>query len=173
MKILILIALLMSNAFANGRVDGLINEDANARLTRIEEIQTNLNTAKKDLDSFEKSLLAASKTESREKVFVVIRNTAGITAAISLAITGKLLYAPKTSGSLYNLLLAYGGAAVTGGAALVAAGAEVGVYFSKNEAKSLRQKITELQSVLVSKQKELKTEVKILCKDDPRHKLCY
>ena len=176
MKGLILIALLISNAFANGRVDNIINEDANARLTRIEVTQVNLSNAKKDLDSFEKSLLPASKTENRERVFVTIRNTAGIAAAISFALTGTFFYkarVAKSEGGLYNLLLAYGGVTVTGATALVAAGGEVGVYFSKNEAESLREKVKELQNVLILNQNELKTEVKLLCKDDPRHKLCY
>ena len=176
MKSLILMALLISSSFASTRVENILDEDSSTRLSHIEELQQNLSNAKRDLNDFEKALSAASKVESREKIFVTIRNVAGVSAALSLLATSALFYKAKivrSEGSLYTLLMAYGGTMITGGTALVATGAEVGVYFSKNETKNLREKIKDLQSVLTSKQNELKTEVNLLCKEEPRHKLCY
>jgi hypothetical protein len=176
MKFLIVTALLITNLYANTRVDGVISEDAMTRLNTIENLRQNLNASNVELKSFEKKLEAASKVASREKVFVVIRNTALVAAAISLAATGSLLYnvaVAKSEGSLYSLLAAYGTGAIAGGTAVVAAGAEVGVYFSKNEASSLGKQIKELQGMISSKQKDLSLEVNLLCKDEPRHKLCY
>jgi hypothetical protein len=174
--IILMTLLLVSNVFAESRVEKVAVEDITVRLNSIQDIQLKLKIAHKDLDVFEKSLIAAAKTEKREKVFVIIRNTAAIAAAVSFTITGSLFYkvgAGASEGGLYQLLAAYGGAAITGGVAVVAVGAEVGVYFSQNEAKSLREAIGHLKQTLITKQNELKNEVNLLCKEDPRHKLCY
>jgi hypothetical protein len=175
MKTIIVIALLISNAFASSRVETLLHEDASTRLTHIEEIQNSMLSASLVLVGFEKALESSEKIENCEKIFVKIRNVAAVTSAISLAITGRLILkkGPPSEGRLYNLLLAYGGVAVTGVTGVVATGGELGVYFSKNDAKELRIKINDLQTKLHAKNIELNAEIKLLCKDDPRHKLCY
>lgn len=164
MKIFIIAILLMSSAFAKTRVESVSSEDISDRLSKIEELQGYLSLAKKDLVGIEQTLAKASAQEKNEKTFVIIRDIAAATAALSFYNTVGAIKLPIDP---WTLLM-------TGiGASTVTVGAEVGVLLSKNEAKSLREKTKELKDRINSRQTELQTEVKILCKEEPRHKLCY
>jgi hypothetical protein len=176
MKILFLSLFLISNCIAGSRVDNLVIDDSNIRLIAIEEIQSQLVDSKKEILSIENQLNAASKKEGHRKIFVTIRNVAALTAAISLVITGTISIKARSivdEGAIYNHIATFLGAIFTGGTVLVAAGAEVGVYLSKNEAKELKIKFMELKKSLVNKENALTSEIKILCKEDPRNRLCY
>lgn len=175
MKILLLSLLLISNCFASSKIDSLVSEDTLNRLNTIENLQKSLDISTKEIIEFEKSLLKAKKVAGREKVFVIIRNTMGVAAAGSFALSGTLLLnrGGGSEGSLYNILFGQAMAVVGAGATVVAIGSEVGVYFSKNEAKSLLIKTKELKLKIKNQETSLKTEIGILCKDDPRHQLCY
>ncbi len=175
MKILFLSLLLISNCFASSKIDSLVSEDTLNRLNTIENLQKSLDISTKEIIEFEKSLLKAEKVAGREKVFVIIRNTMGVAAAGSFALSGTLLLkrGGGSEGSLYNILFGQAMAVVGAGATVVAIGSEVGVYFSKNEAKSLLIKTKELKLKIKNQETSLKTEIAFLCKDDPRHQLCY
>ena len=120
--------------------------------------------AKKDLAGIEQTLAEASKEEKTEKTFVVIRNIAAAVTVLSFYNTVGIVKIPLNPWTV--LFTGLGTAAVT-------VGAEVGVLLNSNEAKELREKTKELQTLISVRQSELQKEVKILCKEDQRHKLCY
>ncbi len=176
MKILFLSFFLISNCFASSRVDNLINDETKSRFIAIEEIQSQLADSKKEILSIENQLNAASKKEGHRKTFVTIRNVAALSAAISLVITGSISIKARSvvdEGAMYNHIAAFLGAVFTGGTALIATGAEVGVYLSKNDAEELKIKFMDLKKSIVIKENALVSEITILCKEDPRNRLCY
>jgi len=176
MKTFILLAFFIAHSHASSKIDNIIKDDSTLRLNRIEEIQANLKSATKELSQFQQDLKIATKSQKQRKVFVIIRNTAAVSAALTLALTATI-YAktiPASSeGAIYGLIGVYGGSILTAGSALIAGGAEIGVYLNKNDAENLGLKIKELQKNLSIKESALKNEVNILCKEDPRHILCY
>lgn len=176
MKIFIIAMLIISNAFAASRVEEVMTEDTMKRLSAIQSLQSEIQNTKNALSKLDEDLQNAENTESREKVFIMIRNSGAVLTAASLFATTRFFYKAKlakSEGGLYNLIIAYAGTAITAGTAVVLGVGQVGMYLSKNEANNLRNKIQELNNLVTVKENDLKNEIQLLCKDDQRHQVCY
>lgn len=174
-----------TTAFSKSRVEDIMISSSQDRLEKIVEIEQALVKGKKELSELEVSLNNAKVGNGKHELYIKKAELAGL---VTLASIG-MLYAisrvgneriakamltnsfshPSESENVITVLglLGLGG----GGIASAVTGAEV--CFSFDEVNTLKKDIQALNLNIDRKKSELKTEIKLLCKDDPRHELCY
>ncbi len=160
---IIMSVLAIQGAFASSRTDDVLAADAMNTLkvisVRLDEIQVTKNSLKK----LEESLKAAKKGKS---TYIKIRNVAGTLAIVAIAVGAyKIQFGGEGR---------FGGLKVMLGSYLAVSGFEEGlIKLNQKEIEKLSREII-MSYVKISRlEKAIKSEVGILCEQDPRHQLCY
>ncbi|AUN99770.1 hypothetical protein DOM21_01945 [Bacteriovorax stolpii] len=170
--------LLASQAvYSSSRVDSVVSDGAIERLNKISALKSELVEGQKNLDAFELKLLRVNEEHKAHQFFFETRKVASIATVVSFSMLGVGMLSatariPKPTSLIEKSFITYGSVAILP-SAIAAAGSQIGFMLTKNESDKLRVDIKNIKSVLKIKNKELESEVKVLCGQEPRHQLCY
>lgn len=148
---------------ASERIDAMINEDA---MTTLQEIANKKNEIQETKDSLEKMQKSLKAAKNGQQTYIKIRNIAGTLAIVAIAIG-----AYKTS---FPSGLKFTGLKLMFSSYIAVTGLGQGmIKLNQGDIENLSREII-MSLIKISKlEKGINRQVKVLCKEDPRHELCY
>lgn len=187
-KKLIVLSTIMAistTAFSSSRVEETINLSTQERLEKIVEQENDLVKSKKELSTLSTELASAKAGNGKHEMYLKQEGVAALITLVSMGALYKMVKvgnvrcekalltntfsSPSAAENVITVLGMIGVAA--GGFKTVEGG--IALYLTRDEVNKLQNEVRALGLEIDRKKSELSSEVKQLCKIDPRHELCY
>lgn len=162
----VLVFSLMGNlglALGASRIDDLISNDRDERIKKINEITIQLNLKLEELTRFKSELqVALERSRTSGRTEVMIRNTAGVVAAVGLIST--ILYQSK--GINPSKIILSGGYALSTLAIVISYFQNKTIQLSTEEIARLQASVSDLEKRVDLEKRNLAREIRLLCLSD-------
>lgn len=161
MKIIISFMLFLSfslTVFASSRVQDCLDDARSSRLEEINKIVLKINQAETELANFQFELNRVRANSNKLDHDILMRDTAGVVAAIGFATT--LLY--HKNHVTPGVFILVGGYTLSALSAIVVAIEDKGVRLSRKEIRDLEASVVKLERLIAKEKKNLEKEIDVL-----------